>query len=123
MTVEEKNRIIELRNKGMGYGEISKILNISKSTISTFCNSKSFVNGVCPMCGNELIHVPGKKRKRFCSDKCRLTWWNQNRDKINRKTFEAKCQYCGKEFISFRGDNVLYCSRECYLKGVSYGKK
>ena len=80
MTLEEKNKIIELRNMGVGYGEISRILNIGKSTISTFLNRMNNENPVvCKNCGKTLKMVKGKKEKKFCSDACRYTWWNEKR--------------------------------------------
>ena len=81
MTDKEKREIIELRNSGLGYGEIAKKLNVSRSTISTFFNRQidTKITNVCKECGKKLTNVPGKKEKVFCSDRCRYNWWNAKR--------------------------------------------
>ena len=38
MTDKEKQRIIELRNSGHGYGAIAMELGISKNVVSSFCH-------------------------------------------------------------------------------------
>ena len=38
MTEKEKQRIIELRNNGLGYGAIAVELGISKNVVSSFCH-------------------------------------------------------------------------------------
>lgn len=30
----------------------------------------------CQNCGVVVPQTEGRKRKKFCSDKCRITWWN-----------------------------------------------
>jgi len=34
--------------------------------------------GTCLKCGIEIISIKGKKKKRFCSDRCRWDWWNNH---------------------------------------------
>ena len=33
----------------------------------------------CKNCGGKLEHTPGRKPKKFCSDKCRMAWWYKKR--------------------------------------------
>jgi methyl-accepting chemotaxis protein len=34
--------------------------------------------GTCLKCGIEIRSIKGKKKKRFCSDRCRWDWWNNH---------------------------------------------
>jgi endogenous inhibitor of DNA gyrase (YacG/DUF329 family) len=31
----------------------------------------------CEFCGQSVRQSEHRKRKRFCSDKCRMSWWNR----------------------------------------------
>jgi endogenous inhibitor of DNA gyrase (YacG/DUF329 family) len=33
----------------------------------------------CPACGNEFTWTPASPRQRFCSQRCRLSWWGARR--------------------------------------------
>ena len=35
----------------------------------------------CEYCGKPVLQNEGRKAKRFCSDKCRITYWNNKRRK------------------------------------------
>ena len=58
MTEEQKVKIRRMRLDGNGYKHIASTLII------------------CRNCGKRLKHTAGKKRKVFCSDKCRKQYWN-----------------------------------------------
>ena len=119
MTQNEKNKIIELRNQGKGYGEIAKELGISKSTVSTFLSRSKIEDNnyrYCKQCG-EKITTDNTKTRIFCCYECRDKWWNNNRDKLKSKDkYKFKCIECGTEFISYKHVNQKFCSRECYIK-------
>ncbi|QLY39394.1 hypothetical protein HF295_00380 [Hujiaoplasma nucleasis] len=34
--------------------------------------------GKCLKCGMVIASIKGKKKKRFCSDRCRWDWWNNH---------------------------------------------
>jgi endogenous inhibitor of DNA gyrase (YacG/DUF329 family) len=58
----------------------------------------------------------GRKEKKFCSDKCRMTWWNRHLDKVKRKAvYEYICPHCGKPFTVYGNSHRKYCSHECYV--------
>lgn len=118
MTENEKNRVLEMHNAGMGYKAISKETGISVSTIASFCKKPVRESGdTCLQCGAKLVQTPNKKKKKFCSDRCRTLWWNSHLDRVNRQAYyTAVCQHCGKEFISYGNDHRKYCSRECYTE-------
>jgi len=115
MTKDEKDQILALRREGRGYRAISGLLGIPTSTVSSFC--KSHDDGeteVCPQCGAKITQNPHRKRKKFCSDKCRMLWWNSHLDQVNRQAYyKATCIHCGKEFVSYGNDHRKFCSRSC----------
>ena len=37
------------------------------------------LKGICKNCGEEMISIKGKKRKKFCCDNCRYQWWNNQK--------------------------------------------
>ena len=92
MTLEQKNEIIRLRKKSVGYTAIATQLGISKETVKTFCKRNNMggirremkaESGICPLCGKAVVSVPGHKPKRFCSSECRIEWWKTNPNKCN----------------------------------------
>ncbi|MCD7944291.1 MAG: hypothetical protein LUH43_05310 [Clostridia bacterium] len=53
----------------------------------------------CKCCGMPVEQTPGRKAKLFCSDECRLKWWNSHPDMVNRKAvYEFICLHCKKSF-------------------------
>lgn len=128
MTNEQKTKIIELRKKGFGYGQIAVELSLSKNTVSSFCkrNELSYLElgskHFCKYCGKEIINLPKKKAKTFCSDVCRMKWWKINQNKVNKKAFyKLVCKCCKKEFISYGNKDRKYCSVECYRTSRAIG--
>lgn len=125
MTDEDRMRIIELRRDGNGYKRIAQLLEISENTIKSFCRRRHLLKenpkekrGVCPCCGKEIEQVPGRKPKKFCSDKCRMKWWNSHLDQVKRKAnYCFVCPVCHKEFMVYGNANRKYCSHGCYIKG------
>lgn len=117
MTEQEKQEIVKLRSVGFGYGKISQILNISKSTISSFCKSLDTKSSYCLMCNSKLKQTKGHRQRKFCSDKCRLEYWKLHKKEINRKpNHTVECFYCHKKFITFKSLNRKFCSWDCFSK-------
>ena len=116
MTKEEKRRVLELCAAGAGYRTISEMTGISKSTVAYFLKNRSEEPAqACLQCGAKLEHTPHRKKRKFCSDKCRMLWWNSHQGEVNRQAYYTfTCQECGKEFISYGNDHRKYCSRKCY---------
>lgn len=127
MTLAQKQQITALRGRGDSYKKIAAALGLSTNTVQSHCrrNGLSVNNAipqsdtaeaadVCPNCGRLLIHTPGSKRKRFCSDKCRLAWWKTHPEALNRKAFyHFICPKCGISFESYGNAHRKYCSRSC----------
>jgi len=67
-------------------------------------------------CGKRLEHTPGKRKKQYCSDGCRMDWWNAHQDEVKRKAFyQFTCVCCGKSFSAYGNAKRSYCSHECYI--------
>ena len=116
MTSQEKSKIIELNNQGLGYSKIAATLNLPINTVKSYIQrQRNKQNGACLQCGTRFKITPGVKPRRFCSDACRMQWWNSHRLDGNKKAFyTATCACCGKEFIAYSTSKRKYCSRGCF---------
>lgn len=129
MTDKQKNQIAEYREQGMSYTEISKKMDLSINSIKTYCKRHG-LGGVkayeigrpavivpCEHCGKPVQQNPGRKQKRFCSDKCRNLWWNSHMDLVKKKAnYECTCVCCGNQFTSYGNKERKYCSHSCYIE-------
>ena len=129
MTEQQKKQILKLRSAGNGYGTIAKTLGISLNTVKSFCRrnhvdaaakeESAEVTGeitYCENCGREIQQIPGRKKKRFCSDTCRNQWWNSHLDRVKKKAVYAFiCPYCGRKFHVYGDKRRKYCSHACYI--------
>ena len=44
----------------------------------------------CPQCGNQFDEKTGRRPKKFCSDECKVKWWNEQRSvKVDAKKPET----------------------------------
>ena len=126
MTNEEKSRISFLRESGRSYREIGEILGIPEATVKTFCRRSGLRakqmkkdEGIrhCLFCGREVPQISGRKEKKFCSDTCRMKWWNEHQEKVNRKTLHTfECVCCHKAFKAYESAGRKYCCHECYIE-------
>lgn len=123
----QKQQIIELRNQGISYSKIADALGISINTIKSFCRrnnlgghigkeNKQINKTFCKECGKELNQNLGKKPLKFCSDKCRVKWWNTHPELVNRKAiYSFICTNCGEPFTAYGNSKRKYCSHSCYI--------
>lgn len=134
MTDAQKIKIKNLRAEGFGYKRIAELVGISENTIKTFCRrnglggkattEKQSNKHVCLCCGVEVKQNPGRKEKKFCSDKCRNKWWNTHLDRVKRKAmYEYECPKCKKKFTAYGNSHRKYCSHECYIADRFGGEK
>ena len=126
MTNSQKERIRHMRLDGESYAAIADTLGLSRNTVKSFClrNFRTEPNikpvpaltGTCGQCGKGFTLCPGHRQRRFCSDQCRMVWWNSHRDllKCNTKV-EYTCISCGKHFMSYARQRRRYCSHACYI--------
>lgn len=128
MTYQQKEKIKQMRGEGFSYSKIAATLGISENTVKSYCRRNNLGgagmgianqadDAFCRQCGVPLNHTPGAKKKRFCSDKCRMAWWNAHPEAVNRKAiYLFTCDHCGTAFESYGNKNRKYCSRACYGK-------
>jgi len=126
MTQQQKETITKMRRDGFSYSRISMALGISENTVKSFCRRNNLGSAhteplvqkegiICRQCGTSLTQTAGVRQKRFCSDKCRMTWWNDHPEAVNRKAiYTFTCPICGRQFESYGNKNRRYCSRACY---------
>ncbi len=116
MTQLQKGRIERLQRDGLGYRTIASELNLPVDTVKSYCRRHPIAvdETVCQWCGAKQTQTPHKRKRRFCSDKCRMAWWKEHPEQINRKKiYTHTCLYCGQAFQSFRAGSK-YCSRQCF---------
>ena len=117
MTDQQKEKIIQMREEGNGYGAIAKEVGLSKSTIGNFCKAFDSPPNCCLECGKKLVHIEGHRRKKYCSDKCRHSYNKKFGNNNVNMSYETECAYCHKKFKTYKSLKKKYCSWDCYLKG------
>ena len=129
MTDTQKQQILGYRDIGYGYTKIAQMMGIPVNTVKTFCKrhglggkmaAQNALTGLatthCETCGKPVLQHPHRKKKRFCSDRCRMAWWSEHQDQVNRKAiYEFICKKYKKPFVAYGNDHRKYCCRECYM--------
>jgi len=122
MTSEQKKRLEQLRSGGIGYKRMATELGLSLNTVQSYCRRHPdemrvlgcSTENKCLCCGAYLHHKPGAKKRKFCSDRCRITWWNAHPEaSAKRKVRKVSCAFCGMSFLVVGEQTRLYCSRIC----------
>lgn len=109
--------IDKLRYQGFGYRRIAAMLELPEGRVKSYCRRHplDLNKKHCYECGKEITDTPHKRAKKFCSDKCRMKWWNSHRTLVNKKSvYKFICKQCGCAFESYANDHRIYCSRSCY---------
>ena len=122
MTETERSRIVELQRQGCGYKKISTLTGLPLNTVKSFCvrhpvrdEAVSETSALCRNCGTPLEQTPHKRKKLFCSDACRMAWWNAHPERVQRKAYYTlTCRCCGRQFESYGNAHRQFCSRACY---------
>lgn len=140
MTDMQRQQILAMKEKGLGYKAIALLLDLPVSTVKSFLRRKAAQDAVhpdilsrsnacevptrgtkiavytkCRHCGLPILQRIGAKRQIFCTAACRIAWWNAHRAPPNRRSVKAyTCACCGKTFYSGISTRK-YCSRSCYL--------
>lgn len=117
MTNEQRERITTMRQDGLGYIKIAQVLGLSENTVKSYCRRQnSLIAEVkttrCEEC-RRLLDISRRKNRRFCSDSCRMKWWNKHPKPD--MLYTAICAYCGKEVHMRRKNERKYCSQQCYI--------
>ena len=135
MTNIEKKRINTLRFSGSSYKEIATLLAMKESTVKSYCSRNHLTDkdiraqasnkaGCCQQCGAHIEQQAKRKPRRFCSDECRVKWWNEHRQlKRHRETHLVNCDGCGTAFMVYGSQSRKYCTHECYIHARYGGGK
>jgi len=127
MNKQQREQVKNLRQEGLSYSKISVLLGLSENTVKSFCRRNN-LGGIginkenknllfCYQCGKPLEIKPKLKPRKFCSDSCRMAWWNMHPENVNRKAFYTlSCAFCGCKFKSYGNSKRRFCSRSCYGK-------
>lgn len=67
---------------------------------------------VCLRCGQPLVLIPGRKRRLFCSDACRVAYW---RTQAKPKEQPRRCLNCGRLLLG-NNSRRKYCDHACYIE-------
>ena len=124
MRLQDKIVINNMRMEGHTPSVIAGKLGIPASTVRSFIHRNPVVPNTkqCLQCGRPVVQPKGRREKKFCSDSCRMAWWNSHQDAVDRKAYYTlTCEYCGKEFESYGNKNRKYCCRACYVSARQPG--
>ncbi|MDL2205642.1 helix-turn-helix domain-containing protein [Eubacteriales bacterium OttesenSCG-928-N13] len=122
MTTGQRAEMLMMRQSGRRYAEIARELGLSVNTVKshgrragygTDGQTETAPPALCKQCGARYPVAPGRKRKRFCSDRCRITWWNHNRARL-KSARSVCCAGCGTMFMAAPGQQ--YCAHGCYVR-------
>lgn len=125
MTDNQKQSIRQMRGSGFGYKRISQELDLPLGTVKSFCRRENITaaeptmynENQCRQCGKPLIQKSKVKRRKFCSDDCRVRWWTEHPCSKNgdtKSTHTAACENCGVTFSAYGNAPRKYCSHSCY---------
>ena len=126
MTDNQKQSIREMRGSGLGYKKIAQALELPVGTVQSFCRRENIIakeaavfdDDHCRQCGKPLVQQPRVKRRKFCSEDCRIKWWTEHPCSKNGNTKSNRivmCENCGKSFTAYGKDRRKYCSHACYV--------
>lgn len=137
MKEEQEKQIIKMRKSGLGFTAIASRLQLSKIAVRAFCKAQGLMKmsspnlemnknnpDSCRNCSKKLKHTNRNMKRQFCSDRCRMDWWNTHPNKVKRKAFYLfTCAYCDDEFISYGNAKRKYCCHECYINDRYFAEK
>ena len=104
MTDETKRQLCELKQQGMSYRQIARMLGIPAGSVCSFFSNLAHQRVVvrCRCCGRKVPQTKGHRKKEFCDEDCRRWWRKENPDKRKLNVFHtATCAFCGKEFKAY----------------------
>lgn len=122
--MQKENEVIALQKQGLGYRRIAAALGLSPNTVKDYCKRHPYIPAQksCQQCGIPIVNTPHKREKKFCSDRCRMEWWNSHPELVNRQSvYHLVCCRCGKPFDAYGKASQKYCSRACYAEARRKG--
>ncbi len=128
MTTDQQPRLQALREGGAAFTEIAEQLGMSVNTVKSYCRRQGIQpktndaspapptdTDCCAHCGKRLVSRT-RHEKRYCSNACRIAWWNAHREQLSRKGMvRLACTYCGRAFESYPSQQRKYCGHGCFI--------
>lgn len=130
----DRERVRELRMKGMEVPEIASETGIPAERAEAYCRKlglpltgsclvhltavEESVPVICPVCGGELRRTLRGRQRKYCSTACKNRAAYERRLRENRGK-PCVCENCGKTFCQVGGSYSQprrFCSRECYFE-------
>lgn len=83
MHKQQLDKLNSMRLQGYKPTFIATVLGISVNTVKSHIRRHPEIPNtlLCEYCGKPVMQNEGRKAKRFCSDKCRVAYWNNKRRK------------------------------------------
>ena len=127
MNMTQKDNVRKMRGAGESYAKIASALGLSENTVQSFCRRNNLTDGFvkngeptgkgapfCLSCGVPIRQTPGYRARKYCSDRCRIAWWNKHPAEPGRKSTRSfACLACGKQFDAYGRRERKYCSQSC----------
>ena len=78
MNREIIRQIDRMRLDGSTPTAMARKLGISVNTVKSHIRRHPVIPGTlpCVCCGRPVLQNAGRKAKKYCSDRCRITYWN-----------------------------------------------
>ena len=119
MTTEQVTKLEEMRIRGDGIACMATELGLSANTVKSYLRRHPLLRDEterCQCCGKPLVMTPHRRRKKFCSDVCRMKWWNSHPEAVRRQAvYSYMCLACGATFNAYGNGHRKYCSHACYI--------
>ena len=81
MKRREAEKIAQMVLSGIPPSKIAAAMDMSVNTIKSHIRRHPEISfaGKCLFCGVPVVQPEGRKKKKFCSDRCRISYWNHCR--------------------------------------------
>ena len=117
LTDSDKEKIANMRRNGFGYRRIAKFLGFKENTIKSYLRYHEIegatplivrpdIDGYCKNCGIPIAQTPNKRKRLYCSDKCRLQAWHREKKKAEGEEIVPAEKDTGDEDIVAIGETA-----------------
>ena len=104
MNKQQKTIIETLRKENYPYRLIAEKLDLNINTVKSYCKrhgivpinksrkkkTEKTVLSICTFCGKPISNDWNRAHKRFCSDKCRTSYWNEQKGRAGQTKVPEK---------------------------------